>query len=177
MAEPCHELTYVQDLNPQNRIRVEASVIPLDRIDLAILVALQNDARMSNKELAAEIGLAPSSTLGRVRRLKDSGVLRGAHAEVDPAALGIGLQALMALRLRTNTRDSFDSARGGRAVARRRRGRPARAPGGARQPPPLRRDHGPRLLEVRGRAGADRDRVRSSAQAGTPFVPLTSSRP
>jgi DNA-binding Lrp family transcriptional regulator len=84
---------------------------PLDRIDLAILVALQNDARLSNKELAAEVGLAPSSTLGRVRRLKEAGVLRKAHAEVDPAALGIRLQALMALRLNTNTRDSFDSLR------------------------------------------------------------------
>lgn len=71
----------------------------LDRIDFEILNALQNDARVSNKELAARIGLAPSSCLQRVRRLHELGVLRGFHAEVDPAALGIGLQAMVAVRL------------------------------------------------------------------------------
>jgi DNA-binding Lrp family transcriptional regulator len=71
----------------------------LDRIDLALLTALQNDARVSNKELAAKAGLAPSSTLGRVQRLRDAGILRGAHAEVDGAALGIGLEAFVFIRL------------------------------------------------------------------------------
>ena len=71
----------------------------LDRIDLALLTALQNDARASNKELAAKAGLAPSSTLGRVQRLRDAGILRGAHADVDGKALGIGLEALVFVRL------------------------------------------------------------------------------
>jgi len=43
--------------------------MPLDRTDFAILEALQNNARLSNKELAARVGLAPSSCLARTRRL------------------------------------------------------------------------------------------------------------
>lgn len=68
---------------------------PLDRIDHEILAALQNNARLSNKELAASVGLAPSSCLARVQRLIADGVLRGFHAEVDPKAAGIELQALV----------------------------------------------------------------------------------
>ena len=71
----------------------------MDRIDDAILGALQNDGRMSNKELAAQVGLAPSSCLDRVRRLHERGVIRGYHAEVDPGAMKIGLQAFVFVRL------------------------------------------------------------------------------
>lgn len=76
----------------------------LDRIDSKILAALQNNARLTNKELAARVGLAPSSCLERVRRLFDAGVVRGAHAEVDPAALGIRLQAMIGIRLQQHSR-------------------------------------------------------------------------
>ncbi len=78
--------------------------ITLDRIDCDILNLLQKDARLSNKELAAAVGLAPSSCLARVQRLKAEGILRGAHAEVDPEALGVGLQALIAVQLRQHSR-------------------------------------------------------------------------
>ena len=71
----------------------------MDRTDAAILAALQNDGRLSNKELAGRIGLAPSSCLERVRALRAAGVLRGVHAAVDPAAMGIGLQALFFVTL------------------------------------------------------------------------------
>jgi DNA-binding Lrp family transcriptional regulator len=70
---------------------------PLDRIDRRILQVLQNDARCSNKELAATVGLAPSSCQERVRRLRIRGLLGGAHAETDPEALGVGIQALVAV--------------------------------------------------------------------------------
>lgn len=76
----------------------------LDRIDCALIELLQNDARLTNKELAAAVGLAPSSCLARVQHLKHEGVLRGAHAEVDPEALGVGLQALIAVQLRQHSR-------------------------------------------------------------------------
>jgi DNA-binding Lrp family transcriptional regulator len=76
----------------------------LDRIDFGILRALQNNARLSNKELAAGVGLAPSSCLERVRRLTKRRVLRAFHAEVDPHAVGIGLQAMVAVRLRRHSR-------------------------------------------------------------------------
>jgi DNA-binding Lrp family transcriptional regulator len=78
--------------------------ISLDRIDCELIRLLQNDARLSNKELAAAIGLAPSSCLARVQRLRSLGVLLGAHTEVDPEALGVGLQALIAVQLRQHSR-------------------------------------------------------------------------
>ncbi len=77
----------------------------LDRTDRAILALLQKNARLSNKELAARVGLAPSSCLTRVQRLTKEGVLRGFHAFVAPDALGIGLQALIAVKLRQHSRE------------------------------------------------------------------------
>jgi DNA-binding Lrp family transcriptional regulator len=81
--------------------------MPVDRIDFEIIDALQNDARLSNKQLAARIGLAPSSCLTRVRALASKGILLGHHAEILPAAMGIGLQALVAVRLTRTSRDAF----------------------------------------------------------------------
>ncbi len=77
----------------------------LDRTDRAILALLQKNARLSNKELAARVGLAPSSCLARVQRLTKEGVLRGFHAFVAPDALGIGLQALIAVKLKQHSRE------------------------------------------------------------------------
>jgi DNA-binding Lrp family transcriptional regulator len=77
---------------------------PLDRIDFGIIEALQNNARLSNKELAHRVNLAPSSCLERVRKLVDAGVFKGFHAEVDPEALGHALQAMITVRLRRHSR-------------------------------------------------------------------------
>jgi DNA-binding Lrp family transcriptional regulator len=96
---------------PSNRIRTGPARIGLDRIDRQLLALLQNDGWLSNKELSAKVGLAPSSCLERVRRLRGEGVLRGCHAEVEPSALGIGLQALIAVRLRQHSRDLVDAFR------------------------------------------------------------------
>ena len=76
----------------------------VDRIDRHILNALAEDARVSNKELAQTVGLSQSACLERVRRLSERGVLRGAHADVDPAAFGIGVQAFVAVQLKRHTR-------------------------------------------------------------------------
>jgi DNA-binding Lrp family transcriptional regulator len=81
----------------------------LDRIDFGILAALQKNARVTNKELAAQVGVAPSTCLERVRRLVDSGVIKGFHADVDPTAFGIGLQAIIAVRLKQHMREMVDS--------------------------------------------------------------------
>lgn len=80
----------------------------LDRTDFGILRLLQNNARLSVKEIAAEIGLAPSSTHERIRRLRDGGVLLGTHAEVDPKALGVGLEALFMIELSKHKRGTVD---------------------------------------------------------------------
>lgn len=79
----------------------------LDRIDFEIIDLLQKDARLSNKELAAAIGLAASSCLARVQRLRTEGILLGCHTEVAPEALGIGLQAMVAVRLRQHSRSQL----------------------------------------------------------------------
>lgn len=71
----------------------------LDRTDHAIIGELQKNARLSNKELAARVGIAPSTCSERLRRLEDGGVFLGYHASVDPAALGIGMEAIVAVRL------------------------------------------------------------------------------
>jgi len=83
----------------------------LDRIDAALLAALRNDGRRSNKELAAQVGLSPSSCLERVKRLRAGGVIRGVHADVAPAALGIGLQAIVAVRMRHHSLEQYRAFR------------------------------------------------------------------
>jgi Lrp/AsnC family transcriptional regulator, leucine-responsive regulatory protein len=66
--------------------------ISVDDIDRALIRELQRDADRTNVELARVVGLSPAATLHRVRRLKDSGVIVGIHARVDPAAAGLPLQ-------------------------------------------------------------------------------------
>src|SRR5881227_1692261 len=81
---------------------------PLDEVDTAILGLLATDARMTNQRLAEEVGIAPSTALTRLRSLRERGVIRGFHVEVDLAALGRPLQALIAVRLAVHARDQID---------------------------------------------------------------------
>lgn len=80
----------------------------LDRTDKRIVALLQEDGRQSNKALALAAGIAPSTCSERVQRLRDSGVFRGFHADVDPSALGVGLQALVTVRLRRHAEDDVN---------------------------------------------------------------------
>ena len=77
---------------------------PLDDVDRRIISALVDDARIPNNALAALVGIAPSTCLGRVRALRERGAIRGYHAEVDPAVLGRPLQAMIAVRLQSHAR-------------------------------------------------------------------------
>jgi DNA-binding Lrp family transcriptional regulator len=83
----------------------------LDRIDRQLLAALQKEGRLSNKQLAHEVGLAPSSCLERVRRLEREGVLRGYHAEANLEAIGLALQAVVMVRLARHSRELVESFR------------------------------------------------------------------
>jgi DNA-binding Lrp family transcriptional regulator len=83
----------------------------LDRIDAALVRELQNDARLSNKELAKRVGVAPSTCLERVRALRTRGVVLGYHAEVEPAALGRPVQAMIAVRIRRHSRELVEGFR------------------------------------------------------------------
>jgi len=71
----------------------------LDDVDRDILRELERDGRISNKNLADVVGVAPSTCHARVRALREAGVIRGFSADVDPLALGRGLQAIIAVRL------------------------------------------------------------------------------
>jgi DNA-binding Lrp family transcriptional regulator len=90
------------------RCRVRADVV-LDQTDRQILRVLAGDARTPNIALAAEVGLAPSTCLMRVRRLLDTGVIQGFHADVAPEALGRPLQALISVRLQAQARSRIGS--------------------------------------------------------------------
>ncbi len=81
----------------------------LDRTDCEILRLLQKNARLSNKELAAAVELAPSSCHERLKRLRADGVLLGSHAEVALPALGIGLEALLMIELAKHERTTVES--------------------------------------------------------------------
>ena len=83
----------------------------LDRTDFTLLSVMQQNARISNKELAQSAGIAPSTCLERVRRLQSIGAITGFRTEVAPEALGIGIQAMISLRLSQHTRVSFDQLR------------------------------------------------------------------
>src|ERR1700743_1817714 len=78
--------------------------IVLDETDHKILRILAADARTPNNVLAAQVGVAPSTCLMRVRRLQDAGVIRGFRAELAPEALGRPLQAIVSGRLQAHAR-------------------------------------------------------------------------
>ena len=73
--------------------------VELDEIDVRLLTALQADADCTNVELARLVGLSPAATLHRVRRLKESGVIRIISAQVDPVAAGFPLQVYVTASL------------------------------------------------------------------------------
>ncbi|MFI5958232.1 Lrp/AsnC family transcriptional regulator [Cryptosporangium sp. NPDC051539] len=81
----------------------------MDDIDSAILAHLQRDARQTNRELAAAVGLAPSTCLERVRALRAAGVLTGFHAAVDLAAMNRRVQALISVQVRPLSREVIQS--------------------------------------------------------------------
>ena len=76
----------------------------LDEVDRRILLALHADARIPNIALAEAVGIAPSTCHGRVRRLQEIGVIRGFYTDIDPAAIGLSLQAMISVNLQSNAR-------------------------------------------------------------------------
>jgi len=79
----------------------------LDQVDLDLLALLEVDGRMPNNALAERVGIAPSTCLTRIRRLREIGAIRGFHADVDPAWIGRPIQAMIAVRIRSDARDAI----------------------------------------------------------------------
>ncbi len=85
----------------------------LDDINQRILRELTRDARQSNLDLAARIGLSPSACLRRVQDLERSGVIKGYRAVLDPALTGIGFVAYVTVGLNSHTKaaqEAFERA-------------------------------------------------------------------
>lgn len=83
----------------------------LDELDQAILRELQHDARRTNRDIAASVGVSPTTALDRTRSLYRRGVIRGARLKVDLAAIGRPVQALIAIRIRPPARRNIEAFR------------------------------------------------------------------
>lgn len=77
----------------------------LDETDLAMLAALARDARITNSALARRVGIAESTSVKRLRRLRETGIIAGFTTQMDLAALGYPIQAVIKVRLSDHNRD------------------------------------------------------------------------
>lgn len=89
---------------PQKMVRSQRVGVELDSVDRSILRSLVDDARLPNSVLAQRAGVAPSTCLMRIRRLRESGVIKGLHAEPMPEAMGFPLQAMISVQLQPHAR-------------------------------------------------------------------------
>ena len=80
----------------------------LDNTDLQILALLYKNARLTNKEIATQVGLAPSSCLERIKRLQNDKILGPARQEVNFNALGGHIQGMISVRLSDHNRATVD---------------------------------------------------------------------
>ncbi|MBD3822208.1 MAG: Lrp/AsnC family transcriptional regulator [Thiotrichales bacterium] len=82
-------------------------MLQLDKFDKAILSALQENGRLSNQELADQIGLSPSACLRRFKALETSGLIVGYRALLDAKKLGLDLMALVHISVDKHTKERF----------------------------------------------------------------------
>jgi len=86
-------------------------MVDLDELDTAILRELQHDARRTNRDVAAAVGVAPTTSLDRTRSLRERGIIIGTRLELDLAKVGRPVQALVAVRVRPPTRTNIEGFR------------------------------------------------------------------
>lgn len=79
----------------------------VDSLDRAIIAELEEEARLSNAELARRVGLTPAPCLRRVQRLEREGVITGYHARIDPRSAGRGVEVIVALDIAVNDGQTF----------------------------------------------------------------------
>nr|WP_186357342.1 Lrp/AsnC family transcriptional regulator [Pseudomonas veronii] len=85
--------------------------IKLDAYDRRILTALQRDGRLTNVQLADEIGLSASPCLRRVRNLEEAGVIRGYQARLDPDEVGLGLTVFVGVKVERHHEEEAEAFR------------------------------------------------------------------
>ena len=83
--------------------------IPIDTIDLKLLAELQQDAGRSNQELADAVSVSPATSLRRVRRLAEAGLIERTVAVLSPEALGHGLTAIVEITLDQQAAERLDA--------------------------------------------------------------------
>ena len=88
----------------------------MDAVDRAIIRQLQTDGRLSNVDLAGRVRLSPSACLRRVRALERAGAIRGYHADVDPAAVGRGLEITVHVEISRKDRATVEAFEAGLAA-------------------------------------------------------------
>ncbi|MEJ8812785.1 Lrp/AsnC ligand binding domain-containing protein [Variovorax ureilyticus] len=93
---------------PNKSLERAAEQLGLDRLDLRILSALQDDGRMTNLKLAEEIGLSPTAVLARVQRLTRENYILGYEARLNPLKLGAGMLVFVEVLLDRTTPNVFD---------------------------------------------------------------------
>jgi Lrp/AsnC family leucine-responsive transcriptional regulator len=81
----------------------------LDKFDIGILEALQEDARATNVEIAERVNLSPSPCLRRIRNLEKSGVIRGYRADIDRKQVGLGLTVFVELKVGHHSRENAEA--------------------------------------------------------------------
>ena len=87
----------------------------LDKFDLAILKALQQNARASLNEIGAEVGLSSTPCWNRIKRMEAAGVIRGYTVDIDPASLGFMDTVIVHVTLESHSEETLYEF--GRALA------------------------------------------------------------
>ncbi len=81
----------------------------LDKLDKKILGILQNNAKITNSQLAIDIGLSPAPTLERVKKLENAGVILSYHAELDEDKMDLGVCVFVQASLQGSSKDLMRS--------------------------------------------------------------------
>lgn len=85
------------------------SKIKLDKIDRAILDILQANAKITNAQLAQQIGLSPAPTLERVKKLENSGIIKSYHAKVSNEHVGLGVSTFVTVSLKGHNKENIEA--------------------------------------------------------------------
>jgi Lrp/AsnC family leucine-responsive transcriptional regulator len=83
--------------------------LKLDQIDKKILSILQSNAKITNSQLAVEVGLSPAPTLERVKKLENAGVIMSYHADLNQEMMGLGVSVFIQASLQGSSKDLMES--------------------------------------------------------------------